>query len=155
MVWRAAGKPANRNRSVTMRFMVIVKASKDSEAGVMPSTELLTAMGRFNEEMVKAGVMLAGEGLHPSSKGARIRYSGKERAVTAGPFGASSDLVAGFWLIQTKSLAEAVDWMKRAPFDGGSEIEIRQVFDAEDFGEALTPELREQEQRLRAHAGQR
>jgi hypothetical protein len=138
-----------------MRFMVIVKASKDSEGGVMPSTELLTAMGKFNEEMVKAGVMLAGEGLHPSSKGARIRYSGKERAVTAGPFSASSDLVAGFWLIQVTSLAEAVDWMKRAPFDGGSEIEIRQVFDAEDFGEALTPELREREQRLRAQAGQK
>jgi hypothetical protein len=138
-----------------MRFMVIVKASKDSEAGVMPSTELLTAMGKFNEEMVKAGVMLAGEGLHPSSRGARIRYSGTERAVTAGPFSVTPDLVAGFWLIQTKSLAEAVDWMKRAPFDGGSEIEIRQVFDAEDFGEALTPELREQEQRLRAQAGQK
>ena len=137
-----------------MRFMVIVKASKDSEAGVMPSTELLTAMGKFNEEMVKAGVMLAGEGLHPSSKGARIRYSGKKREVTAGPFGATRDLVAGFWLIQVKSLAEAVDWMKRAPFDGGSEIEIRQVFDTEDFGEALTPELREQEQRLRAQSGQ-
>ena len=133
-----------------MRFMVIVKASKDSEAGVMPSTELLTAMGKFNEEMVKAGVMLAGEGLHPSSKGARIRYSGKKREVTAGPFGATSDLVAGFWLIQVKSLAEAVDWMKRAPFDGGSEIEIRQVFSPDDFGEALTPELREQESRLRA-----
>jgi hypothetical protein len=135
---------------MTMRFMVIVKASKDSEAGVMPGTELLTAMGKFNEEMVKAGVMLAGEGLHPSSKGARIRYSGKERAVTKGPFGGANELVAGFWLIQVKSLDEAIDWMKRAPFDGGSEIEIRQIFDTEDFGEALTPELREQEARLRA-----
>jgi hypothetical protein len=140
---------------MTMRFMVIVKADNNSEAGIMPSTELLTAMGKFNEEMVKAGVMLAGEGLHPSSKGARIRYSGKERSVTNGPFNGTSDLVSGFWLIQTKSLDEAIDWMKRAPFDGGSEIEIRQVFDAEDFGEALTPELREQETRLRAQAGKK
>jgi hypothetical protein len=141
--------------SVLMRFMVIVKADKNSEAGIMPSTELLTAMGKFNEEMVKAGVMLAGEGLHPTSKGARIKYSGKERAVTHGPFAVTGDLVAGFWLIQVKSLDEAVDWMKRAPFDGGAEIEIRQVFDAEDFGEALTPELREQETRLRAQAGKK
>ena len=138
-----------------MRFMVIVKADENSEAGVMPSTELLTAMGKFNEEMVKAGVMLAGEGLHPTSKGARIKYSGKERSITHGPFPMTSDLVAGFWLIQVKSLEEAVDWMKRAPFDGGSEIEIRQVFDAEDFGEALTPELREQETRLRAQAAKK
>jgi hypothetical protein len=137
---------------MAMRFMVIVKADKNSEAGVMPSTELLTAMGKFNEEMVKAGVMLAGEGLHPSSKGARIKYSGKDRTVTQGPFIGTGDLVAGFWLIQVKSLDEAIEWMKRAPFDGGSEIEIRQVFDAEDFGAALTPELREQEQRLRAQA---
>jgi hypothetical protein len=133
-----------------MRFMVIVKADKNSESGVMPSTELLTAMGKFNEEMVKAGVMLAGEGLHPSSKGARIKYSGKERIVTSGPFSATGDLVSGFWLIQVKSSDEAIEWMKRAPFDGGAEIEIRQVFDAEDFGEALTPELHEQETRLRA-----
>jgi hypothetical protein len=138
-----------------MRFMVIVKADSNSEAGIMPSTELLTAMGKFNEEMVKAGVMLAGEGLHPSSRGARIKYSGKQRTVTNGPFSGTSDLVSGFWLIQTKSLDEATEWMKRAPFDGGSEIEIRQVFDAEDFGEALTPELREQEQRLRAQAGKK
>ena len=116
-----------------MRFMVIVKANKNSEAGVMPSTELLTAMGKFNEEMVKAGVMLAGEGLHPSSKGARIKYSGEERTVTSGPFSATGDLVSGFWLIQTKSRDEAIDWMKRAPFDGGAEIEIRQVFDAGGF----------------------
>jgi hypothetical protein len=135
--------------------MVIVKADKNSEAGIMPSTELLTAMGKFNEEMVKAGVMLAGEGLHPTSKGARIKYSGKERAITHGPFAVTGDLVAGFWLIQVKSLDEAVDWMKRAPFDGGAEIEIRQVFDAEDFGEALTPELREQETRLRAQAAKK
>jgi hypothetical protein len=136
-----------------MRFMVIVKADTNSEAGVMPSTELLTAMGKFNAEMVKAGVMLAGEGLHPSSKGTRIKYSGKDRTVTSGPFGATNELVSGFWLIQVESPEEAIEWMKRAPFDGGAEIEIRQVFDAEDFGEALTPELREQEQRLRAQAG--
>src|SRR6202043_2452876 len=133
-----------------MRFMVIVKADGNSEAGIMPSTELLTAMGKFNEEMVKAGVMLAGEGLHPSSKGVRIKYSGTERAVTDGPFAGTSDLVSGFWLIQAKSRDKAIEWMKRAPFDGGAEIEIRQVFDAEDFGEALTPELRERETRLRA-----
>jgi hypothetical protein len=139
-------------RSVTMRFMVIVKASKDSEAGVMPGTELLTAMGKFNEEMAKAGVIQAGEGLHPSSKGARVKYSGGQPTVTRGPFNLTGDLVAGFWLIQTKSVDEAIDWMKRAPFDGGAEIEIRQVFSAEDFGEALTPELREQEERLRAQA---
>ena len=138
-----------------MRFMVIVKANKDSEAGVMPSTEMLTAMGKFNEQMVKAGVMLTGEGLHPSSKGTRIKYSGKDRAVTEGPFSGTGDLVAGFWLIQVKSRDEAIEWMKRAPFDGGSEIEIRQVFDTEDFGEALTPELREQETRLRAQAGKK
>jgi hypothetical protein len=142
-------------RSEAMRFMVIVKADRHSEAGVMPSTELLTAMGKFNEEMVKAGVMLAGEGLHPTSKGARIKYSGKQRSVSDGPFALSGDLVAGFWLIQVKSRDEAIEWMKRAPFDGGSEIEIRQVFDAEDFGEALTPELREQEHRLRAQGAKK
>jgi|SRR5258705_8922685 len=135
-----------------MQFMVIVKASKDSEAGVMPSTELLTAMGKFNEEMAKAGVMEAGEGLHPTSKGARLKYSGGKSAVSRGPFNPTNDLVAGFWLIQTKSLDEAIDWMKRAPFGSGAEIEIRQVVSAEDFGEALTPELREQEERLRAQA---
>jgi hypothetical protein len=132
-----------------MRFMVIVKASRDSESGVMPSTEMLTAMGKFNEEMVKAGVMLAGEGLHPTSKGARVNYTGKP-AVTHGPFAVTNDLVAGFWLIEVTSKDEAIDWMKRAPFDGGAEIEIRQIFSADDFGDALTPELREQEQRLRA-----
>ena len=136
-----------------MRFMVIVKASKDSEAGVMPSTELLTAMGKFNEEMAKAGVIEAGEGLHPSSKGARVNYIRRTkhrepRSVRS----LTDDLVAGFWLIKTRSLDEAIDWMKRAPFDGGAEIEIRQVFSADDFGEALTPELREQEERLRAQA---
>jgi hypothetical protein len=121
----------------------------------MPSTGLLTAMGKFNEGMAKAGVMLAGEGLHPTSKGARIRYSGKERTVSNGPFAVTNDLIAGFWLIQAKSRDEAIEWMKRAPFDGGSEIEIRQVFDAEDFGEALTPELREQEARLRAQGAKK
>ena len=138
-----------------MRFMVIVKADKNSEAGVMPSKEMLTAMGKFNEEMVKAGVMLAGEGLHPTSKGARIKYAGKEPTVTNGPFAVTSDLIAGFWLIQVNSRDEAVEWMKRAPFDGGAEIEIRQGFDAEDFGEALTPELREQEARLRAQGAKK
>ena len=137
-----------------MRFMVIVKATRDSEAGVMPGTELLTAMGKFNEEMVKAGVMEAGEGLHPTTRGARVKYSGGHPAVSRGPFKLSDDLVAGFWLIKTKSLDEAIDWMKRAPFADG-EIEIRQVFAAEDFGEALTPELREQEERLRAQAGKK
>src|ERR1700744_5813278 len=111
-----------------MRFMVIVKADKNSEAGMMPDTELLTAMGKFNEEMVKAGVMLAGEGLHPSSKGARVRYAGRERSVSCGPFSLTGDLVSGFWLIETKSLEEAIGWMKRAPFDGGAGVEIRQVF---------------------------
>jgi glutathione S-transferase len=134
--------------------MVIVKADRDSEAGVMPSTEMLAAMGKFNEEMVKAGVMQAGKGLHPTSKGARIKYTSKP-AVTHGPFPATGDLVCGFWLIETKSLDEAIDWMKRAPFDGGAEIEIRQVFATEDFGEALTPELRQQEERLRAQAGKK
>jgi hypothetical protein len=138
-----------------MRFMVIVKASKESEAGVMPTTELLTAMGQFNQEMAEAGVIQAGEGLHPSSKGVRMKYSGGEPAVSRGPFNLTNDLVAGFWLIQTKSLEEAVDWMKRAPFDGGAEIEIRQVFSPDDFGEALTPELREQEERLRAQAARK
>ena len=137
-----------------MRFMVIVKASKDTEAGVMPSTELLTAMGKFNEELVKAGVMEAGEGLHPTSKGARIKY-GSGEGVTRGPFALSNDLVAGFWLINTQSLDEAIAWMKRAPFADGDEIEIRQVLAAEDFGDALTPELREQEERLRAKAAKK
>jgi hypothetical protein len=137
-----------------MRFMVIVKASKDTEAGVMPSTELLAAMGKFNEELVTAGVMEAGEGLHPTSKGARIRY-GSGEGVSRGPFALSNDLVSGFWLINTKSLDEAIAWMKRAPFADGDEIEIRQVLAADDFGEALTPELREQEERLRAQGGKK
>ena len=138
-----------------MRFMVIVKASKDSEAGIMPSTELLAAMGKFNEELVKAGVMQAGEGLHPTSKGARVKYTGGQQGVTRGPFNLTGDLVAGFWLIEVKSLDEAIDWMKRAPFDGGTEIEIRQLFSPDDFGEALTPDLREQEERLRAQTARK
>ena len=136
-----------------MRFMVIVKADKNSEAGIMPSTELLTAMGKYNEELVKAGIMLAGEGLHASSKGARVRFAGKKRTVIDGPFAETKELIAGFWLIQVKSKEEAIEWVKRVPFDAPEndpvEIEIRQVFEAEDFGEAFTPELREQEERLR------
>ncbi|MFC5437899.1 YciI family protein [Rhodanobacter umsongensis] len=133
-----------------MRFMVIVKADQDSEAGVMPSEQLLTEMGRYNEELVKAGIMLAGEGLQPSSKGVRVKFSGHQRTVTDGPFAESKELVAGFWLWQVKSKDEAIEWLKRAPFDGGTEVELRQVFEAEDFGAEFTPELREQEERLRA-----
>jgi hypothetical protein len=135
-----------------MRFMVIVKADKDSEAGVMPSKELLTEMGKYNEELVKAGVMLAGEGLHPSSKGARVKFSGGKRTVIDGPFAETKELVAGFWLWKVKSKEEAIEWLKRAPFDGDTEIEIRQVFEAEDFGDEFTPELRKQEDRVRAQA---
>src|SRR5438034_6777365 len=130
-----------------MRFMVMVKATEDSEAGQLPSTELLTAMGKYNEELVKAGVMLAGEGLHPSSKGVRIKFEGSKRTVIDGPFTESKELVAGFWLWQCKSREEAIEWLKRAPFDGGTEIELRQVFEAEEFGEEFTPELREREKR--------
>src|SRR6202140_3233979 len=131
-----------------MRFMVIVKADKDSEAGVLPSREILTAMGKYNEELVKAGVMLAGEGLHPSSKGKRVKFSGGKHTVTDGPFTESKELIAGFWLWQVRSMEEAVEWLKRSPFDGGTEIEIRQVFEADDFGAELTPQLREQEARV-------
>jgi hypothetical protein len=138
-----------------MRFMVIVKASKESEAGVLPSTEILAAMGKFNEELVKAGVMLAGEGLHPSSKGARVRFNGGKKTVIDGPFAETKELIAGFWLWQVKSKEEAVEWLKRAPFDGGTEVEIRQVFEADDFGPALTPELREQEERIRVQAAKK
>ncbi len=140
-----------------MRFMIIVRASKDSEAGVMPSEQLLSDMGRFNEELVKAGVMLAGEGLHPSARGARVRFSGQQRRVIDGPFAETKELIAGYWLWQCKSLNEAIEWVKRSPnpFDGESEIEIRQVFEAEDFGAEFTPELREQEARLRAQVAAR
>ena len=139
-----------------MRVMVIVKATKDSEAGVMPSQQLLTAMGQYNEELVKAGVMLAGEGLHPSAKGKRIRFSGSKRTVIDGPFAETKELIAGFWLWQVKSLEEAVEWVKRCPnpMPGDSDIEIRPVFEAEDFGAELTPGLREQEERLRARVEQ-
>jgi hypothetical protein len=139
-----------------MRFMVLVKASKNSEARVMPSEQLLTEMGKFNEELVKAGVMLAGEGLHPSSKGARVRFLGDKRTVIDGPFAETKELVAGFWLWKCASLQEAIDWAKRCPnpTDEGGELEIRQVFEAEDFGAELTPELREQEERLRAQVEQ-
>ena len=133
-----------------MRFMVIVKASEESEAGVLPDAKILAEMGRYNEELVKAGVMLAGEGLHPSSKGVRVKFDGGKRTVTDGPFSETKELIAGFWLWQVKSKEEAVEWLKRAPFDGGAEVELRQVFEAEDFGANLTPELREQEERLRA-----
>ncbi|HSJ72983.1 MAG TPA: YciI family protein [Miltoncostaeaceae bacterium] len=134
-----------------MRFMVMVRANEDTEAGVMPSEELLTAMGKYNEELVKAGVLLAGEGLQASSKGARVRFSGKERTVIDGPFAETKELIAGFWLIQVKSLDEAIEWVKRCPnpMEGESEIEIRQVFEPDDFGEAFTPEAREAAQRLR------
>jgi hypothetical protein len=135
-----------------MRFMVIVTASKESEAGEMPSTELLAAMGKYNEELVKAGVMLAGDGLHPTSNGVRVRFDGKKRTVIDGPFSETKELIAGFWMWQVKSRDEAIEWLKRAPFDGGTEIEVRQVFEAEDFGEEFTPELREQEARVMAEA---
>lgn len=140
-----------------MRFMIIVKATLDSEAGIMPSEELLTAMGTYNEQLVKAGIMLAGDGLHPSSKGARIRFSGAKRAVVDGPFAETKELIAGFWIWQCKSMEEAVEWVKRCPnpMTGDSEIEIRRIFEAEDFGEAFTPELREQEERIRAEAAKK
>ena len=137
-----------------MRFMVIVKATADSEEGVMPTEEMLAAMGKYNEELVKAGVMLAGEGLHPSSKGARVRFSGDKRTVIDGPFSETKELIAGFWLFQVKSKEEAIEWVKRCPnpMPGDSEIEIRQVFEAEDFGAEFTPELRAQEERIAAAA---
>ena len=134
-----------------MRVMVMVKATDDSEAGVMPSAELLTAMGNYNEELIKAGVMLAGEGLHPSSKGKRVRFAGADRSVIDGPFAETKELIAGFWILQVKDMDEAVEWVKRCPnpMPGESEIEIRPVFEAEDFGDEFSPELREREQRMR------
>jgi hypothetical protein len=140
-----------------MRCMVIVKATKESEAGVMPGTELLAEMGKFNEELAKAGVMLAGEGLHPSSKGKRVRFSGPTRTVIDGPFAETKELIAGFWLWQVRSMEEAVEWVKRCPnpMEGESEIEIRPVFEADDFGAEFTPELREQEERLRQQIAQK
>lgn len=135
-----------------MRFMILIKADKDSEAGVMPDEKLMTEMGRYNEELIKAGIMLAGDGLHPSSKGARVRFSGSKRTVIDGPFAETKELIAGYWLWQVKSREEAIEWVKRCPNPmlGDSEIEIRQVFEMEDFGDALTPELREAEERMRA-----
>jgi hypothetical protein len=138
----------------SMRFMVIVKASKESEAGILPDEKILTAMGKYNEELMKAGVILAGEGLHASSKGARVKFSGKDRIVTDGPFPETKELIAGFWLWKVSSKEEAIEWLKRAPFDGGTEVEIRQVFEPEDFGPALTGEVREQEERMRAQLDQ-
>lgn len=141
-----------------MRFMVIVKASKQSEAGVLPDQKILTEMGKYNEELSKAGIMLAGEGLHPSSKGVRVRFSGGKSTVLDGPFTETKELIAGFWLLQARSKEEVIEWVKRAPFDGPTpdgeevEIEIRQVFEADDFGDAMTPELREQEERRRQQA---
>ena len=137
-----------------MRVIVLVKASVESEAGEMPSEQLLAEMGKYNEQLVKAGVMLAGEGLHPSARGKRVRFSGNQRTVIDGPFAESKDLVSGFWLWQVKSIEEAVEWLKRAPFEG-DEVEIRPVFEAEDFGAEFTPELREQEERLRAEVAAR
>jgi len=138
-----------------MRFMVLVKASKESEAGVMPDTRLLTEMTKFNEQLVKAGVMLAGEGLHSTSRGARVRFSGDAPTVIDGPFAETKELVAGYWIWQAKSLEEAVEWLKRAPFGGGAEVEIRQIFEADDFGEQLTPELRKRNAGLRKAAERR
>ncbi len=137
-----------------MRFMILLKADENTEAGVMPTEERLAEMGRYNEEMVKAGVLLAGEGLQPSSKGARVKFSGDSRTVVDGPFTETKELIAGYWLIQVKSREEAIEWVKRCPnpLDGEAEIEIRQVFEAEDFGEEFTPELREQEERIRQQA---
>ena len=133
-----------------MRFMIMIKANKDSEKGILPDEKLLTNMLKYNEELVKAGVMLAGEGLHPSSKGARVKYSGGKWSVTDGPFAETKELLAGFWLWRCKSKEEAIAWVKRMPIQEGEEIEVRQIFDSEDFGEAFTPELREKEERLRA-----
>ena len=132
-----------------MRVMVIVKASDETEAGAMPSEQMLADMGNYNDELAKAGIMLAGEGLHPTVKGKRVRFSGNDRAVIDGPFTETKELIAGFWLWQVNSMEEAVEWLKRAPFDGGTEIELRPVFEADDFGVEFTPELREQEDRLR------
>jgi hypothetical protein len=133
-----------------MRVMVIVKASGESEAGEMPSEQLLREMGQYNEQLVRAGIMRAGEGLHPSSKGKRVRFSGRERTVIDGPFAETKELIAGFWLWEVSSMDEAVEWLKRAPFDGDAEIEIRPIFEADDFGAEFTPELRAREERLRA-----
>lgn len=138
-----------------MRVMVIVKASQESEAGILPTTEILANMGKYNEELVKAGVMLAAEGLHPTSKGKRVKFQGEKRTITDGPFTETKELIAGFWLWQVRSMDEAVEWLKRAPFGGGTEIEIRPVFEAEDFGGAFTPELKENAERLRKQVSEK
>lgn len=138
-----------------MRFMVLVPGSPESEAGEMPSTDLLEEMTKYNEELVKAGVMLTGEGLHPTAKGARVKFDGKDRTVIDGPFTEATEIVSGFWIWECASREEAIEWLKRAPFDGGTEIELRQIFEAEDFGEALTPELREREAAMRAQSAER
>ena len=138
-----------------MRVMVIVKANKESEAGILPDTEILTKMGKYNEQLVKAGVMLAADGLQASSKGKRVRFSGEKRTVIDGPFTETKELIAGYWIWQVRSIDEAVEWLKRAPFDGGTEVEIRPVFEAADFGENLTPELKEQERRLAEQIAER
>ena len=152
----SGGSTTRTHGDTTMRVMVIVKANEDSEAGVLPDQQILTAMGKYNEELVKAGVMLAGEGLQPSSKGKRIRFSGDKRTVTDGPFAETKELIAGFWLWQVRSMDEAVEWLKRAPFDGGTEIELRQVFETEDFAPSdPTGELRAAEERLRAQVAAR
>jgi hypothetical protein len=138
-----------------MRVMVIVKANKESEAGILPDQKILTKMGKFNEQLVKNGIMLAGEGLQASSKGKRVRFEGAKRSVIDGPFAETKELIAGFWLWQVRSMEEAVEWLKRAPFDGGTEVEIRQVFEAEDFGDNFTPEARELEKQLRERIGKK
>jgi len=137
-----------------MRVMVIVKANKDSEAGILPGKEILTQMGKYNEQLVKAGIMLAADGLHPSSKGKRVKFDGDKRIVIDGPFAETKELIAGFWLWQVKSMEEAIEWLKRAPFGGGVEIEIRPIFEAEDFGPEFTPELRKQEEQLQTQSRQ-
>jgi hypothetical protein len=138
-----------------MRVMVIVKASQESEAGVLPDTEILTKMGKYNEQLVKAGVMLAADGLQPTSKGKRVKFSGEKRTIIDGPFAETKELIAGYWIWQVRSMDEAVEWLKRAPFDGGTEVEIRPVFEAADLGENFTPELRERDQRLRTELGKK
>jgi len=142
-------------RRLTVRVLVIVKASKESEAGEMPTEAVLAAMGKYNEELVKAGVMLDGEGLHPSARGKRIRFSGSQRTLIDGPFAETKELIAGYWVWRVASMDEAVSWLKKAPFDGGAEVEIRPIFEADDFGKELTPELRAQEERLRAEIAER
>jgi hypothetical protein len=138
-----------------MKVMVVVKADQDTEAGVMPTEALLREMSNYNEQLSKAGIMLAGEGLHPTSKGKRVRFEGPKRTVIDGPFAETKELIAGFWIWQVKSIEEAVEWLKKAPFDGGTEVEIRPIFEADDFGEALTPEIRAQEERIRAASAAR